>query len=95
MGEDDGDDDDDEMVASDAEIEAEAEGEGESDFPHAYFFMRYMCNMESCGGTLAPLPPSPDGRPSNVMECNVCGCLRNADDDIENDEGEGSHLMDE
>ncbi|CAM8942558.1 unnamed protein product [Rhodiola kirilowii] len=47
-----------------------------NDFPHAYFFLRYMCDKENCGGTLAPLPPSGDGHCSNVMECNVCGNLK-------------------
>lgn len=49
------------------------------DFPHAYFFMRYMCSRENCGGTLAPLPPV-DALPSTVMECNVCGNLTNSED---------------
>ncbi|KAK4395269.1 Histone-lysine N-methyltransferase ASHR2 [Sesamum angolense] len=49
------------------------------DFPHAYFFMRYMCSRDNCGGTLAPLPPV-DARPSTVMECNVCGNLSNCEE---------------
>ncbi|XP_075085459.1 histone-lysine N-methyltransferase ASHR2 isoform X1 [Nicotiana tabacum] len=53
--------------------------EGDQDFPHAYFFMRYMCNRENCGGTLAPLPPS-DASLSTVMECNVCGNLSKCDE---------------
>ncbi|PHT39023.1 Histone-lysine N-methyltransferase ASHR2 [Capsicum baccatum] len=53
--------------------------EGDQDFPHAYFFLRYMCNRENCGGTLAPLPPS-DASPSTVMECNVCGNLSKSDE---------------
>ncbi|KAE8667952.1 Histone-lysine N-methyltransferase ASHR2 [Hibiscus syriacus] len=66
-----------EMMSSD--LEQGAEG-GEADFPHAYFFVRYMCNRENCGGTLAPLPPS-DDIPSKVLECNVCGNLKNEDDE--------------
>uniref|UniRef100_A0A2P2R2T9 SET domain-containing protein n=1 Tax=Rhizophora mucronata TaxID=61149 RepID=A0A2P2R2T9_RHIMU len=46
-----------------------------NNFPHAYFFLRYMCNRENCCGTLAPLPPS-DRNPSNLLECNVCGNIK-------------------
>ncbi|XP_052203806.1 histone-lysine N-methyltransferase ASHR2 [Diospyros lotus] len=64
---------------------SEAEDGGvkeESNFPHAYFFLRYMCNQKNCWGTLAPLPPSPsDGTPSSVLECNVCGKLKNDDEE--------------
>ncbi|KAL4570050.1 hypothetical protein LXL04_025700 [Taraxacum kok-saghyz] len=45
---------------------------GEDDFPHAYFFLTYMCERKNCWGTLAPLPSSPA-----VMECNVCGTCKN------------------
>lgn len=59
-----------------ADEEGIEEGDGNdqsSDFPHAYFFIKYMCNRTDCGGTLAPLPPlDPRG---NLMECNVCGNL--------------------
>lgn len=58
----------------------EMEAGEDGDFPHAYFFVRYMCQRESCGGTLAPLPPSPQGVVSDVMECNVCGHLSRGDD---------------
>lgn len=94
---------DDEEVESMEEEEEEKEGEvmetleeenganGNGDFPHAYFFVRYLCDRENCGGTLAPLPPSPQGTESNVMECNVCGHLRMADDIdedvVEDDDG--------
>ncbi|KAJ4720378.1 histone-lysine N-methyltransferase ASHR2-like [Melia azedarach] len=61
---------DEEMAAADAE------NGGDTDFPHAYFFMRYMCDRNNCWGTLAPLPPS-NATPSTVMECNVCGNLKN------------------
>ncbi|CAJ1938967.1 unnamed protein product [Sphenostylis stenocarpa] len=52
--------------------------EDNNDFPHSYFFLRYMCDRLNCWGTLAPLPPQGD-TPSNVMECNVCGKLKNGD----------------
>ncbi|KAL3719686.1 hypothetical protein ACJRO7_004634 [Eucalyptus globulus] len=66
--------------------------EKETDFPHAYFFVRYMCNRKNCGGTLAPLPPSSDDAPSDIMECNVCGQLRREDEEAEAD---GEEDMDE
>ncbi|XP_044460653.1 histone-lysine N-methyltransferase ASHR2-like [Mangifera indica] len=62
-------DEDEEMAGSENENE-------ESDFPHAYFFMRYMCDGPNCWGTMAPLPPS-DVSPLTVMECNVCGKFKN------------------
>ncbi|CAI9117390.1 OLC1v1018781C1 [Oldenlandia corymbosa var. corymbosa] len=71
-------DDDEEMVAD----EYGGVAEDASDFPHAYFFLEYMCNRENCWGTLAPLPPS-DMTPSTVMECNVCGYLRNSNDPLD------------
>ncbi|KAJ4757723.1 Histone-lysine N-methyltransferase ASHR2 [Rhynchospora pubera] len=49
------------------------EEEDDMDFPHQYFFLRYVCE---CGGTLAPLPPSHGGVPSDLMECNVCGTVK-------------------
>ncbi|OAY76698.1 Histone-lysine N-methyltransferase ASHR2 [Ananas comosus] len=69
------------------EMEAEEEGEDEDgdwdgDFPHAYFFVRFLCDRENCGGTLAPLPPSADGTLSNVLECNVCGRLRKEEEEL-------------
>lgn len=73
-------------------MEGDSGGEGEdADFPHAYFFIRYVCERENCGGTLAPLPPSPQGPPSHVMECNACGLLRK-DEDVDGEEGESSML---
>ncbi|XVF38841.1 hypothetical protein REPUB_Repub20aG0136800 [Reevesia pubescens] len=69
-------DSDEQMMASDSEHGAEV---GDTDFPHAYFFLRYMCNHENCWGTLAPLPPSDDA-PSKILECNVCGSLKNDED---------------
>lgn len=79
---------DDQMVGSE-------EGEGEQmedDFPHAYFFLNYVCSRENCGGTLAPLPPS-QGSTSDAMECNVCGQLRSAEE-IEQDEGDDGVMAD-
>uniref|UniRef100_A0A0D9X5D6 SET domain-containing protein n=1 Tax=Leersia perrieri TaxID=77586 RepID=A0A0D9X5D6_9ORYZ len=64
------------------EQEGEEDGgsDSEDDFPHAYFFVRYLCNNGECYGMLAPLPPLPNGEPSHVFECNVCGNLRNEDE---------------
>ena len=80
-----------EVMEEDRE-EAERGDNSETEFPHAYFFVRYMCNRNNCGGTLAPLPPSlhsqsqllraPSSSSSSssssdvVMECNVCGILQ-------------------
>uniref|UniRef100_A0A5B7CAE0 Putative histone-lysine N-methyltransferase ASHR2 n=1 Tax=Davidia involucrata TaxID=16924 RepID=A0A5B7CAE0_DAVIN len=61
---------------------------GDNDFPHAYFFLRYMCNRKNCWGTLAPLPPPSDSIPSGVMECNVCGNLKNEEEATDGD-GDG------
>ncbi|KAG2577362.1 histone-lysine N-methyltransferase ASHR2-like [Panicum virgatum] len=59
----------------------EEEGaDGDDDFPHAYFFVRYLCDNEGCWGMLAPLPPSPNGELSHVFECNLCGKLRKEED---------------
>lgn len=68
------------------EMEREEDGQGEmemmeeengeeddEDFPHQYFFLRYVCE---CGGTLAPLLPSHEGVPSDLMECNLCSTVR-------------------
>ncbi|XP_068665694.1 histone-lysine N-methyltransferase ASHR2 [Aristolochia californica] len=68
------------------EPEEEDIGQDDTDFPHAYFFVKYLCGKEGCGGTLAPMPPS-EGPVSNVMECNVCGELRK-EEDMEGDDGE-------
>ncbi|XP_062110808.1 histone-lysine N-methyltransferase ASHR2 [Humulus lupulus] len=65
---------------------AEPEGESEFDFPHAYFFVRYMCDRNNCWGTLAPPPPSAANSKSNVMECNVCGNLKNDDQQLSMDD---------
>ncbi|KAJ1704003.1 hypothetical protein LUZ63_003782 [Rhynchospora breviuscula] len=47
--------------------------EREGNFPHWDLLMRYTCK---CGGTLAPLPPYPDGSVSDIIECNWCGVIR-------------------
>lgn len=79
------DDEDEGMAASDTEDNLQGDN---SDFPHAYFFLKYMCDRTNCGGTLAPLPPQGD-TPSNIMECNVCGKLKSGDDfDIDNEQDE-------
>ncbi|XP_009766873.1 histone-lysine N-methyltransferase ASHR2 [Nicotiana tabacum] len=75
-------DEEDEVMEEEVDDEVNANDEveeGDQDFPHAYFFMRYMCNRENCGGTLAPLPPS-DASLSTVMECNVCSNLSKCDE---------------
>ncbi|XP_010495932.1 PREDICTED: histone-lysine N-methyltransferase ASHR2 [Camelina sativa] len=67
-----------EMEDSECENEGEVFGNGvddESSFPHAYFFVRYMCEKENCFGTLAPFPPK-SYEASKVLECNVCGSVK-------------------
>jgi hypothetical protein len=57
------------------------DGDGaDDDFPHAYFFVRYLCDSEGCWGMLAPLPPSPNGDLSHIFECNLCGKLKKEED---------------
>lgn len=68
---------DEDMENTEEEV-MDAEGDTQGSFPHAMFFVKYLCPNESCGGTLAPLPPV-EGVIS-VMECNVCGQLRSEDD---------------
>ncbi|KAL5220900.1 hypothetical protein ABZP36_025613 [Zizania latifolia] len=60
--------------------EGDGSGGSEDDFPHAYFFVRYLCDQGDCYGMLAPLPPLLNGEPSHVFECNVCGHLKKEDD---------------
>ncbi|KAG0522894.1 hypothetical protein BDA96_07G077100 [Sorghum bicolor] len=62
------------------EEEGDGATDGNDDFPHAYFFVRYLCDNEGCWGMLAPLPPSPNGDLSHVFECNLCGKLRKEED---------------
>ncbi|XAR64317.1 Histone-lysine N-methyltransferase [Bertholletia excelsa] len=74
-GEDEAMDEDHDMVMEDSETDDGGVKE-DNNFPHAYFFLRYMCSRENCWGTLAPLPPS-NGTLSSLMECNVCGNIKN------------------
>ncbi|XP_078447334.1 ASH1-related protein 2 [Wolffia australiana] len=74
------DDDDDEQVMEEEDDDDDGGGGG-GDFPHAYFFARFMCQKEDCGGTLAPLPPSPNGQLSDTSECNACGTFAKVGDD--------------
>ncbi|XP_057772983.1 histone-lysine N-methyltransferase ASHR2 [Salvia miltiorrhiza] len=71
-----GDDDDDMDEDGDLDCGMDKEDvDGDGAFPHAYFFVRYMCSRDNCGGTLAPLPHQ-----STVMECNVCGSFSKCED---------------
>ncbi|XP_042056606.1 histone-lysine N-methyltransferase ASHR2-like [Salvia splendens] len=72
----DGDDEEGDLETTDSGMDKEGEDDS---FPHAYFFIRYMCSVDNCGGTLAPVPPV-DARPSTVMECNVCGSFSKCED---------------
>lgn len=94
-----GDDDDDDDVmeedrdepmetAFEAKDGPETAAREDDDFPHAFFFLKFMCNKKNCWGTMAPLPPS-DSTPSNITECSVCGKLKNDDDDDDEDESNG------
>ena len=38
---------------------------------YALWFLKNVCPLEGCGGTLAPPTTTAD-----AMECNRCGCLR-------------------
>ncbi|KAF7809569.1 histone-lysine N-methyltransferase ASHR2 [Senna tora] len=78
------------MAASDTEINSQGEN---NDFPHAYFFLKYMCDRNNCFGTLAPLPPQGDA-PSDVMECNVCGNLKR-DNGFDGDGGQDGVSMED
>lgn len=78
------------MAASDTESNPQADN---NDFPHAYFFLKFMCDRKNCWGTLAPLPPQGD-TPSNVMECNVCGNLKR-DNVLDGDGGEDGVSMED
>ncbi|KAJ4840146.1 hypothetical protein Tsubulata_000221 [Turnera subulata] len=63
------------MEAGSQDDKDDDDDDDDATFPHAYFFLRYMCNIDNCGGTLAPLPPSGD-TPSTLLECNVCGNIK-------------------
>jgi hypothetical protein len=83
--EDDEEESDDEAGASDVRAgkttPADAESgdeDDEDDFGHAMFFVKYLCPVEECGGTMAPFPPAEldaQGREGS-MECNFCGHVR-------------------
>jgi len=72
-----------ETEMQEADANREDVNEPKDDFPHAYFFVKYLCHVENCGGTMAPLPPT-SGNPSTIMECNMCGYLR-IDDEFNED----------
>lgn len=77
-GDNNGDDADDENEVMEEDLDepmVDDDSDEGTDFPHAYFFLRYMCNQNNCGGTLAPLPPS-DANPSGLLECNACGSIK-------------------
>lgn len=80
------------MAASASDTENNHQGE-DNDFPHAYFFLKYMCDRKNCWGTLAPLPPQGDA-PSVVMECNVCGNLK-SDNGFDGDGGQDGVSMED
>lgn len=79
------DNNDEDDVMEEVEEESDDVIKEDKDFPHAYFFMRYMCNRNNCGGTLAPVSPTAHVPISSssassfvsssaiIMECNVCG----------------------
>lgn len=83
---------DESMEEEEEEVE-KAVSDNETDFPHAYFFMRYMCNRTNCWGTLAPLSPSH----ANLLECNVCGNIKNDElvvAAVDADAGQGAGSID-
>ncbi len=41
------------------------------------FLLKFVCPVEECGGTLAPVAPG-DGQ--GAHECNVCGRVRSAEE---------------
>ncbi|KAI9077388.1 hypothetical protein K1719_040701 [Acacia pycnantha] len=78
------------MAASDTESNPQGDN---NDFPHAYFFLKFMCDRKNCWGTLAPLPPQ-GKTPSNVMECNVCSNLK-SDNVLDGDGGQDGVSMED
>lgn len=54
------------------------EGEEDDDFGHAMFFVKFLCPVDDCGGTMAPLPPGEVDSQGlrGSMECNFCGHVR-------------------
>lgn len=58
------------------------DGDEDDDFVHAMFFVKYLCPVEECGGTMAPLQPGEldkEGLKCS-MECNYCGNLRSQEE---------------
>ncbi|KAL2623568.1 hypothetical protein R1flu_003773 [Riccia fluitans] len=72
-----------------AEVE-EVYAEEDDDFHHAMFFVKYLCPVDDCGGTMAPIPQEldlkqeksgdDDGDLFLTMECNMCGHIRTGDE---------------
>lgn len=71
------------------------DNEDGDDFPHAFFFVKFVCRHENCGGTLAPLPPSPRGQVSDMLECNVCGRLTKDEEDDDAEQGDNGLMLDD
>lgn len=86
--------DEDERVEGMEGENCEDAGDGDADFPHAYFFVRYVCDQENCGGTMAPLPPLPEGTSSGLLECNVCGWLKKEEGFGGDDDGGDGVMLD-
>ncbi|KAL3675008.1 hypothetical protein R1sor_024956 [Riccia sorocarpa] len=76
----------------DEEQDGEEDVEIDGDFEHAMFFVKYLCPVEDCGGTMAPIPQQPDTNLHErsdddedadlflTMECNMCGHVRTGDE---------------
>ncbi|CAM6042085.1 unnamed protein product [Sphagnum compactum] len=66
--------------AKNQEATDEADEDDDDDFGHAMFFVKYLCPVDDCGGTMAPLSPKHShmrsGAAGGPMECNYCGHLR-------------------
>ncbi|KAJ7559033.1 hypothetical protein O6H91_04G066500 [Diphasiastrum complanatum] len=65
----------------DEEMDDDDSENAADDFPHAMFFVKHLCPVEDCGGTMAPIPPEQlveelGSGCSRSMECNMCGYLR-------------------
>lgn len=74
--------------------DAERGADDDDDFGHAMFFVKYLCPVEECGGTMAPLPPGELDAQSleGSMECNFCGHVR-SDEEFHRDLEE--HALDD
>ncbi|CAM6100717.1 unnamed protein product [Calypogeia fissa] len=53
---------------------------GDDELEHALFFLKYLCPIEGCGGTMAPLASPPAASLNSTMECNMCGHKRRGDE---------------